>query len=76
MKTTFLFQVQQCQSIAFNCDGTKLVCGAFDKKVSVANVDGGRLRFSWVGSSHSSSVEQVYRKFPHLVLTISISGSM
>ncbi|CAI2321924.1 unnamed protein product [Caenorhabditis sp. 36 PRJEB53466] len=52
-------KVQQCQSVAFNCDGTKLVCGAFDKKVSVANVDGGRLRFSWVGSSHQSSVEQV-----------------
>ncbi|CCG58629.1 Protein CBR-THOC-3.2 [Caenorhabditis briggsae] len=52
-------QVQQCQSVAFNCDGTKLVCGAFDKKVSIANVDGGRLRFSWVGSSHTSSVEQV-----------------
>ncbi|CAD6184712.1 unnamed protein product [Caenorhabditis auriculariae] len=52
-------KVQRCHTIAWNSDGTKLVCGAQDRRVSIATVEHSRLRWSSVGSSHSDSVEQV-----------------
>ncbi|CAB3408605.1 unnamed protein product [Caenorhabditis bovis] len=71
-------KVQQCQTISFNCDGTRLICGANDRKVSVANVDGGRLKFSWIGSSHQSSVEQVACSMvsPHMFASASSDKSV